>query len=226
MGAMALAALHTTLQDCQPAGTSRNGFTSATGPRVRDLSWYLERVHDCEAILVELAGRGWADELLGSPGSPGWLTRRLSDLDDQLARARLPRHVVHGDYGPYNVLFRPDMAILVVDFELARLDWRLTDLAWSLRAFAWHRGGFDWDHAATYLQAYRSRRSLGDDELEQLASVWQFLALRRFVVCIDHFRTEGDVARLAEAELRLRSARWAEQHEHRFPRLWGAGSLE
>src|SRR5699024_4415316 len=54
---------------------------------------------------------------------------RLHALDDELAATSLESGIIHGDYGPYNILVRPGRPLLVIDFELARTDWLLIDLA-------------------------------------------------------------------------------------------------
>jgi Ser/Thr protein kinase RdoA (MazF antagonist) len=173
-----------------------------------------------EYRLRALPARQWADGLPVSGDVLGWVVERLVVLETRLAEANLSRGIIHGDYGPYNVLFRRNRPPFVVDFELARLDWRLTDLAWSLRTFAWHRGGFNWDEARDYLRAYRSVARVDDGELLFLSSVWQYLALRRFVVCLDRYCQTGEGSWLIEAARRMRSARWAERHEQEFPQLW------
>jgi Ser/Thr protein kinase RdoA (MazF antagonist) len=215
----ALGALHTTLRGCQPRGFSPNGFVTQEGGRHRDLNWYRERVERCSRANVQLSAglkyAGWPlrDDVLNQ------VWDRLSSLAGVLERTEPTRGVIHGDYGPYNILFRRGKPVFIVDFELARLDWLLTDLASALRTFASHRRGFDWDEATLFVSAYRSVAPIDLWELRLLPTVWQFLALRRFVVCLDRFRTTAEDTWLAEADRRLRLADWANENGPRFASL-------
>ncbi|HEY7615961.1 MAG TPA: phosphotransferase [Terriglobales bacterium] len=204
-----LAALHLVLRGCTPEGRNPNGFISISGGRWRELDWYFSKLERC------------ADSPLSvfKPVEPGkhpvtadWIRERLQVLDETLKHARLEKVIAHGDYGPYNLLFRQGSPVVVLDFELARLDWRLTDLSAALYYFARGQAGFHWKKMRWFVDAYRSMAEVSAGELEHLASVWQFLTLRRLIVLWER-SLDKDRAALEEVKERLDLLYWLEQHE-------------
>ncbi|MEO6578958.1 MAG: phosphotransferase [Candidatus Limnocylindria bacterium] len=185
-----LAGLHEALANFTPPFASPNGFEALGGPRVVGV----------ERTRALIDGARASDAAAALPGSR--IEAELQRLDVLLERADLPRTVIHGDYGPYNLLVRNGHPPFVLDFELARTDWRLTDLAGALPRFAQRRLGFDEGAAGRFLEGYRSVSHLPSDELRLLPSVAQFLGLRRAVVCWDRFRATGDRAWLTVARER------------------------
>jgi Ser/Thr protein kinase RdoA (MazF antagonist) len=135
------------------------------------------------------------------------MSEELLRLDGQLSEAGLSRTVIHGDYGPYNLLVRAGREPLAIDWELTRLDWRLTDLATALPRFAGRRTGWDAGAADRFLGGYRSNAPVDPAELSHLPSVAEFLAIRRAIVCIGRFVASGDEAWSRQAKERLRLAR-------------------
>lgn len=200
-----LAALHLTLRGFVPQGRNPNGFISTSGERWHDLDWYLSRLERCAASAVAVFRQGAASE-------------RLCTLDDTLKRAQLERVIAHGDYGPYNLLFRQGSPVVVLDFELARLDWRLTDLSAALFYFARGRTGFHWDKMQWFLDAYRSVAPVSADEMQYLPLVWQFLTLRRIIVLWER-SLDGNAAVIREAQERLNLFDWLIRHENNLRSL-------
>jgi Ser/Thr protein kinase RdoA (MazF antagonist) len=181
-----LAELHRTMEAVEVPASESLGFVARGGPRVRDVEWYTTRLARAPA---PRRVRAWAESAL-------W---RLWETMD---RSQLPLTVVHGDYGPYNLLVRPGSVPVLVDFELARLDWRMVDLATGLPWFAGRRRGFDVPAARRLLDAYREASGAPGDELERIPDVLAFLALQRAVVAWT--RAEGDAAPRWSAEARQR----------------------
>jgi Ser/Thr protein kinase RdoA (MazF antagonist) len=197
-----LGRLHATLAGFVPPTTSPNGFISTTGPRVRDADWYRARI------------AGAADATRGSAHPAAHevharldaLTTELDRLDATLRAAEPARGVVHGDYGPYNLLVRPGRPIVVVDFELARLDWWLTDLATAIPRFATGRRGWSGNRAIAFVQGYLGRRAVPPPELDLVPDVGAFLALRRAIVCVARWAETTDDEWLAEATEKMNLA--------------------
>ncbi|HXG39600.1 MAG TPA: phosphotransferase, partial [Candidatus Limnocylindrales bacterium] len=152
---------------------------------------------------------------------PDRVARRLAELDALLAAAEPARTVVHGDFGPYNLLVRAGAPIVVVDFELARIDWRLTDLATALPRFAANRFRFSSRRAARFLAGYERRRPLGPSERALLPGVLEYLSLRRASVCWSRYAEDGRVAWLEEAAARAVLARALEAGRHPLAELAG-----
>jgi 3-dehydroquinate synthase/2-deoxy-scyllo-inosose synthase len=78
----------------------------------------------------------------------------------------LPRTVVHGDFVPWNLLWRRGQLTGVIDFDDARWDLRATDVALARRR---DRDGV--------VAGYHRRARLADEELALLAPLWRAYTL-------------------------------------------------
>lgn len=215
----ALGALHMVLEHIVPAGRHLNGFVSHEGPRWRELDWFTDKLAQCRRDAPGLRGPA-ADALRRAlAADASWVEERLCMLDEQLKAAAPPRLIIHGDYGPYNLLFRRAAPVVIVDFELARLDWRLTDLATALPSFARNRFGFRFATMRCFLAAYRSSCPIDPAELALLPEVWQFLSLRRVIVGWQRCCETGAARWLDEARQKLELARWLDA-ERRSLNAW------
>lgn len=217
-----LGMLHQALRDCTPEGHHPQGMQSRTGQRWRELDWYLERLRACRAALPHMQADdayavAWA---VGAHGS--WVEETVQRLNEQIMARRPLCLVIHGDYGPYNLLFKPGAPIVVLDFELARLDWRLTDLANALPSFASTRLGFNVRKMRCFLEAYRSACWIDDEELHLLPSVWLFLTLRRVIVFWHRYCTTQARQWWIAAQHKLTQAQWLEQHHTSLLRWLGS----
>lgn len=206
LSAEALAGLHRALGGITPKGANPSGFTSLDGKRWRELDWYLGALDRTRLLAPGLGGDGahalrrMLDERAGA------VEKELQALDAELASADLPRQVIHGDYGPYNLLFRRGQRVLILDFELARIDWRVADVAKALQQFGVNRYGVSSRRTDRFLGAYDRAYPLRPDEWRLLPSVWSFLTLRRVAVCWDRFCESGEDLWIREAERKLQLA--------------------
>jgi Ser/Thr protein kinase RdoA (MazF antagonist) len=195
-----LAALHGALAGFVPPTVSPNGFRSPSAGRVRDQAWVRERIGLARTAAADLP-----------PDHPGHEVESAADdvmlsletLEAELGAADLGRVVVHGDYGPYNLLVRPGRPLVVVDFELARLDWRLTDLATALPRFARGRRGPSIDRAIAFATGYLERCAIRPSELERLPAVGAYLALRRAIACWARWAETNEDQWLVEAHEKM-----------------------
>lgn len=216
----ALACFHLALRDFVPAGYNPNGFKPLGGERWRELTWYRERLDWCRSE----ARRGGSTD--GQPLSrvlserADWIADSLSSLDDHLKAADPRRLIIHGDYGPYNLLFKKDASVVVVDLELARLDWRLTDLATGLEKFAKNRGGLDFGKMRCFLESYNGTFPMHRDELRLLPAVWRFWVLRRVVIWWHRYCQDGEVHWLVKARRALNLVRWLAANEGALASLY------
>ena len=142
-----------------------------------------------------------------------WIENRLTELEEILTAAPLDRVIIHGDYGPYNLLFKNGSPVVVIDFELARLDWRLTDLAYSMITFTRNRLGFQQKKMRQFIQAYQSASKLEAEQLDYLPLVWEYLSLRRLTVCWRRALDTGQKSWLVEALDRLQMIDWIAVHK-------------
>ncbi len=220
-----LANLHLALRDFDSPTGSTFGFQSSTQNRIRDLDWFLTLLDKSrkaseaalsEAALTQAAGPthrmllGWVKEI----------EERLRQTDEKLSAVGLERTTIHGDYGAYNIMVKPNAPMCVLDFELARLDWRQVDL---VSACSTTTSG---DPPGAYLPkikrliaGYKSVSPLPQEELEQLPSVWQFLLLRRVIFCWDKFIQTGEASWVKDIQKRLSRLQWVEAHQYELARL-------
>jgi Ser/Thr protein kinase RdoA (MazF antagonist) len=219
-----LGELHHILKDFAPAGCNPNGFQSRQGPRWRELPWYLDQLQEVRLAggrLNPADGHSHRDNI----GQAGWLEDRLQALDETLRAADLPRLIIHGDYGPYNVFFKPGAPVLILDFELARLDWRLTDLANALYFFAIGRSGFRFNSLAQFLGGYFRGYPVDRGEMQFLPDVWQFLLLRRVIVCWRRALEARAGQWRIEAQRKLALAHWIDSHREGLSYPEGSGRI-
>lgn len=201
----ALGRLHNALNGFIPRGENINGFSSLTGERERDLNWYLARLERARAYADRLPGGDPMRALLEERG--GWLGEQLQEISAGLTAANPERGIIHGDYGPNNMLFKPGAPLVVLDFELARLDWLLADVVAALSTTAVKVGTrADWTRILT---GYLSERRIPPEQLCLLPQVWQFQALRRAILCGEQYLAQPRPALFQEATRRIRRAAWA-----------------
>ena len=217
--AISLASLHEALRDFTPVGKNPNGFVSKEGPRWRGLNWYLEQL---ALNKQKTQGRGkdtLRSELSRINSRGSWIKNRLIELEEMLTTAPLERVIIHGDYGPYNLLFKNGNPVVMIDFELARLDWRLTDLATSMNTFARNRLGFQQKKMRQFIHAYQSTSKISHEQLDYLPIVWEYLSLRRLIVCWSRALETGQKKWLVEARDRMHMINWISIHKDDIRKL-------
>ena len=138
-----------------------------------------------------------------------YFEKTLLQLEALLEEAALPRWIIHGDYGPYNLLFRRNAPVIILDFEIARLDWRLTELIDAIWRFCYDRWlGFRLHKIKWLLDAYQVRLPLAQDELQFMPAVWKYLHIRRCIMHWDHYCHTQANFRLTKAQQHLDFIDW------------------
>lgn len=196
-----LARLHDLLEDFRPPTAPSTGL-NAEGGRARPSSWHVDR--------LETLGPG--DEFMAA-------ATRLRGLDASCRAMDLHSSVIHGDFGPYNLLVRRGYPVVIADFELARRDWRLVDVATALPRFAQGRLGFSRQRAVALLDGYRNVSHSIDAELRFAPTVLEFLKLRFAALCLQRRAATNDEGALAKARAALADARSLELGTHPLAQL-------
>jgi Ser/Thr protein kinase RdoA (MazF antagonist) len=204
-----LAILHTKLQGCVPQGYNPNGFKSQKGDRWRELEWYVGRLTYCVAEASRPNGVAHREQGARLLTQAGHVEALMVQLDAMLKEAGLPRLIAHGDYGPYNLLFRKNAPVVILDFEIAHLDWRVFDLVDAWWRFCNNRFlGLSINKMICLLDAYQSRLPLTEDELRLMPEVWKYLHVRRCIKSwYKYCQTQADF-RLARARQHLKLVDW------------------
>lgn len=213
LAALSLASLHEALRDFTPVGKNPNGFISKEDSRWLGLNWYLERLTFNKQQTQESLKSNPGSEFRAVQSRGTWMEDRLSVLEEILMTAPLERVIIHGDYGPYNLLFKHGSPVVMIDFELARLDWRLTDLATSMNMFTRNRLGFQQKKMSRFLQVYQIASNLRAEQLAYLPTVWEYLSIRRLIVCWNRALETGQKKWLAEALDRMQIIDWITIHK-------------
>ncbi len=196
-----LARLHHELRDFRPVADHHLGFSPGSGLRSHDLSWHLEMA--AWLPTREPAARPDAREHhLALAGMAPDIAEQLAELHATIERARLPRTMIHGDYGVHNLLFRRDGVAVVTDFELARRELRLIDLIIVLSRVT-HSSG------KAFLAAYRQSGDVADAEWRRLPDVWRYYRLTGAIESWHNHIVHGGVGRLVTARRRVAEAEWA-----------------
>lgn len=214
----ALGSMHFTLKDFSPVGCNPNGFRSKDGSRWRDIGWFLEKLQSCTQA-EQIPGFGMDSAHARFLKLSPWMIELLHKLDATLREEDPLRVIIHGDYGPYNLFFKPGSPVIILDFELSRLDWRLTDLAHSFNTFCRSRLGFHPQKMRLFLRAYSTNFSISRAELRLLPLVWQFLSLRRSIVCWFNFCCGGGNHWMEEAQRKMGIVHWIQEHPGIFSDL-------
>lgn len=113
------------------------------------------------------------------PGLADIVAKELDYLDAHWP-TDLPRHVIHADLFPDNVLMLGDAVSGLIDFYFAATDFRAFDLAITHAAWCFSSDGADFhaDEAKALMRGYASRISLTDAEIEALPLLARGAALR------------------------------------------------
>ena len=208
-----LARLHRQLEGFVPEGEHHMGFRSYTAGRGRDMAWHMKKVNELKERSRSLTGpeeklhAGWLIQ------NSSYILEELARLDETLSGARLPRLVIHGDYGLHNLLFRRDGTATPLDFELARLEWRLSDLVSCLSRVRYARGAYDFESIQWFLEGYQAAYPLSAEEWRYLPQVWRFYKLQAAVQYWNsYFETGGPTRKLASAQDAMGQADWARRH--------------
>lgn len=190
-----LAMLHDELEGHEPPHRHHLGVDPESGDRMKDLSWQIEQLQDLR--------RRNAD---GLPDAGRWMADRAGDLEERLVevdarlRATAPRvTIIHGDFGPHNVLVTGSGPVLH-DFELARTDWRLTDVVMllsRLRSPVAKR---------SFVESYQVAASVSEDEWAALDDVWLHHTLTGAIQAWNTYLRRGDPSRLGLARRRAEQA--------------------
>jgi Ser/Thr protein kinase RdoA (MazF antagonist) len=193
-----LGRFHTALDGFTPPFEHHLGYTTSSGGAPRDLDWHIQALeallrpdsvrHSDEIALMELMET-----------HAGVVQARLLELDQRLTTAGLDAGVIHGDFGPHNVIFDRSGRTVVHDFELSRVDWRMVDLVGGLSR--WRA-----DAGRSFLEGYRRSSPDSVEDISMLPVVWEHYRLCGAIQSWHTFRELGDPDRLATAKHRLSEA--------------------
>lgn len=198
--ARTLARFHLRLRHFVPGGEHHLGFADADSPPRRDAVWFAETLHNLVDRSKTLQDGKAADLAATLVRSADALSADIEQIQGKLLSHRLPRLVIHGDFGLHNLIFSASRAAVPVDFELARLDWRVNDLISALGKYRFRSGEYDMEAMAVFLRAYRAEFPLSEDEEGLFVDAWHLYKLQSAVqYWLSYFLTDGPARKLESA---------------------------
>ena len=211
-----LAEMHLKLEDFIPEGNNPNGFIGKDGDRGRNLDWYLNGIESNLEQAQHTAKSEQPKALQEIQNQAGKMQDLLPRLEREIAAAELPVQIIHGDFGPYNILFQGNKVIAVLDFELSRLDWRITDLVYALPRFTRTVFGFNFKKIQFLINEYRAKNPIQEKELVLVPKIWKYFRIKRCIVCWSRYYETQQNRWLDHAVMNLKRADIMAEFEHQF----------
>jgi len=87
----------------------------------------------------------------------------------------LTKLVIHGDYAPWNLLYRPNQAPFILDFNSARLDLKIFDIILATFFFAWRDNHLHPARAMAFQQGYAEVGQVSEIDVQLADQVFQWL---------------------------------------------------
>lgn len=167
---------HQSVADLVPTGYKWNGYRPAEHKRWRDGDWFRQVLKDVRSLLQKPAVTSPLDDFVRD---------HLDALDKMLKlesvveeRSDLSKLVIHGDYAPWNVLFRPGQPPVVLDFNEARLDLKIYDIMLATFRFAWSDHYPNQDRLLAFQAGYSQTGQLHKSDINLAGSVFQWIMAR------------------------------------------------
>jgi len=198
--ARALARYHQLIDGFVPQGKKFDGFRPDGQRRWLEYDWHQTEWDKYKSLLKDRERNGTQLERFFLHNIDR-LQESLVDLGQrfQSDNRLLPKLVIHGDYGPYNLLFQRGQLAAVLDFECTHFDWRAWEVIGAIYRFAGTKKGIDYDKATTFLSAYQSRLVLTNDEIAAMPDVFRFSRLRALTICFRDYFEFAVSSRLGDA---------------------------
>jgi len=167
---------HRSAADLVPSAYKWHGYRPTEHKRWWEGDWFRQALADIRPLLQKQAAVNPMDD---------WTRARMDAIDKMLTlesvveeRSDLSKLVIHGDYSPWNVLFRPGQSPVVLDFNESRLDLKIYDLMLATFWFAWRRHRLDQDRALAFQSGYCQTGQLHEADINLAGSVFQWIMAR------------------------------------------------
>lgn len=129
------------------------------------------------------------------PLIPNTISKHINDkmvnlFQGENERALLPISITHGDYGPWNLLFRPFSGLIsVIDFDDVSLEERIEEVAASIINFAADKSNnrINLEDGRVLLESYHQEYPLTLDELRALPMVLERYLLKRALTILRRY---------------------------------------
>lgn len=174
-----LAEYHRAIVDLVPSAYKWNAYRPTEHKRWREGDWFREVLKDIRPLLQRPTATTPMDDFTRSRINA--LERMLGLESVVESYPNLSKLVIHGDYSPWNILFRPGLPPFVLDFNEARLDLKIYDLALATFSFAWRGDHLDQDRALAFQTGYGETGQLSEVDINLASLVFQWVMARSLV---------------------------------------------
>ncbi|MCB0167215.1 MAG: phosphotransferase [Anaerolineae bacterium] len=175
---------HRAITGLEPAVFKWNGYRPGDYRRWQPGDWFRQAVAEIRSWLQKSAADQPIDDFARTHLDD---ISRLLDLEETVeSRTDLSKLVIHGDYAPWNVLFRSDHTPLIIDFNESRLDLKIYDLMLATFWFAWRNDHLDADRALALQAGYSQTNQLNASDLDLAGPVFRWVMGRSLIERLYH----------------------------------------
>jgi Ser/Thr protein kinase RdoA (MazF antagonist) len=171
-----LAEYHQAVADLVPSAYKWSSYRPTEHKRWREGGWFRQVLKDIRSLLQKPTATSPLDDFVRSHIDALDKMLRLESVVEE--RSDLSRLVIHGDYAPWNVLFRPGQPPVVLDFNEARLELKVYDIVFATFRFAWSGHHLDQDKVLAFQAGYGQTGQLHEADINLAGSIFQWIMAR------------------------------------------------
>lgn len=159
-----------------PSFRKWDGYRPTEHRRWREGDWFRQALTDIRPALQKPTANSALDDLARSHIDGIEQMLRLESVVE--GHSGLSKLVIHGDYAPWNVLFRSGQSPFVLDFNAARLDLKIYDVVLATFWFAWRGDRLDQKRALAFQSGYSETGQLRAVDIETASPVFRWITAR------------------------------------------------
>lgn len=174
-----LAEYHQTVVDLVPSAYKWNGYRPTGHKRWCEGDWFRQALKDIRSLLEKPTATSLLDDFVRSHIDALDKMLRLESVVEE--RTDLSKLVIHGDYSPRNILFRPKQPFFVLDYNEARLELKIYDVVFATFLFAWRGDHLDQDRALAFQIGYGESGQLSEADINLAGPIFQWIMARSLI---------------------------------------------
>jgi len=167
---------HQAVADLVPSFYKWNGYCPAEHKRWSEGNWFRQILADIRPLLQKPTATSPMDHFTRARIDA---IERMLELEPVVESCLdLSKVVIHGDFAPWNILFRRGQPPVVLDFNESRLDLKIYDVTLATFWFAWRDNRLDQDRALAFQTGYCQTGQLSDVDISLASSAFQWIMAR------------------------------------------------
>ena len=169
----ALAAYHKVVEGLRPTPFKWDGYRPTEHRRWREGQMYRNALREIRPLIERPTATRAIDQFARTHIAD---VERMLQLEEVVEGcSALSKLVIHGDYAPWNLLYRADQPPFILDFNSARLDLQIFDIVLATLFFAWRGNRIDMKRARVFQAGYAELGRLSNVDTEMAGSVFQWV---------------------------------------------------